>query len=301
MNTAPIYAVLLIDHDPNVRRDLGRALCDRGLDVRMAADGTEAAQAAREEQFDLILLEARMPPPGAATILGTLRNLPHTARTRVLLLASEGDGTDVEAAAREGAEAVLRKDELGPEGIAVEVSTLLAVDATAEQPRTVPPRHVASVPAAVDEIARRFRTGEIVPPAGAGRRTRPISTRPLRARPRDAVDTYRRQEQLRPRSMDEARSLGSTRFAPRPAAGAPRTTRTSGVEIVSREDCEKSEYDTLLNRFAGDAVQLIEQLGVPVDLVCTSCRERLVLRLRVDEEVRAGVRGHFVCGSCGRL
>lgn len=301
MNTAPIYAVLLIDHDPNVRRDLGRALCDRGLDVRMAADGTEAAQAAREEQFDLILLEARMPHPGVAAILGTLRGLPHTARTRVLLLATEGDGPDVEAAVREGAEGVLRKDDLGPEGIAVEVSTLLALDVTEEQPRTVPPRHVASVPSAVDEIARRFRTGEVVPPAGAARRTRPISSRPLRAKPRDAVDTYRRQEQLRPRSMDEARSLGSTRFAPRPAAGAPRTTRTSGVEIVSREDCEKSEYDTLLNRFAGDAVQLIEQLGVPVDLVCTSCRERLVLRLRVDEEVRAGVRGHFVCGSCGRL
>jgi len=302
MNTAPLYVLLLIDDDPLARRDFGRALTDRGIEVRLAADGVEAEQAARDEQFDLILLDVRMPGRGGPAVLRSLRDAPHTARTRVYLLADDGDSELVEEAMREGASGVFRKDEMGPEGVAVEVATVLSIESGHEPPRTTAPRRVANVPAAIDEIARRFRTGEVTGPIHtAGRRGRPIWARQRRAKPRDAVDTYRQRDHLVTRPIDEAMSLGSTRFAPRKAPGTSSGMRTNSVEIVSREDVERTEYDTLLNRFAGDAVQLIEELGVPVDLICTSCRERLVLRLRPDEEVRAGVRGRFVCGSCGKL
>ncbi len=311
MNTAPMYAVLLIDDDPIVRRDFGRALADRGLDVRLAADGVEAEQAARDEQFDLILLDVNMPGRGGSEVLRALRAAPHTARTRVYLLAGDGDAERVADAMREGATGVMRKDEMGAEGVAVETSTVLSIEATQEPPRKARPRRVANVPAAIDEIARRFRTGDVGGATSvASRRTRPIWARQRHARPRDAVDNYRQQEQLKTRPIGEAMALASTRFGQRPApgtrstrsvTGAPGGERDDGVEIVSRDDVERTEYDTLLNRFAGDAVLLIEELGVPVDLVCTSCRERLVLRLRPDEDVRAGVRGYFVCGSCGQL
>lgn len=304
MNTAPLYVLLLIDDDPLVRRDFGRALTDRGIEVRLAADGVEAEQAARDEQFDLVLLDVRMPGRGGPAVLRSLRDAPHTARTRVYLLADEGDAELVEEAMREGANGVFRKDEMGAEGVAVEVATVLSIESRDEPPRTSAPRGVANVPAAIDEIARRFRTGEVTGPVNVSpRRGRPIWARQRRAKPRDAVDNYRQRDQLVTRPIDEAMALGSTRFGPRKAKapGSSGTMRTNSVEIVSREDVERTEYDTLLNRFAGDAVQLIEELGVPVDLICTSCRERLVLRLRPDEEVRAGVRGRFVCGSCGKL
>ena len=302
MNTAAIYAVLLIDDDPIVRRDFGRALSERGLDVRLAADGVEAEQAAREEQFDVILLDTKMPGRGGAAVLQLLRRAPHTARTRVYLLADDGDADLVEEAMREGASGVMRKDEMGPEGVAIETATILSLEATQEPPRKTQPRRVANVPAAIDEIAKRFRTGDVTGPiSAAGRRTRPIWARQVRAKPRDAVDNYRQQEQLKTRPIGEALALASTRFGPRPATAVGGASSSGSVEIVSRDDVEQSEYDTLLNRFAGDAAQLIEELGVPVDLVCTSCRERLVLRLRPDEGVRAGVRGHFICGSCGQL
>jgi CheY-like chemotaxis protein len=307
MSSGPIYTILLVDDDPVVRRDVGRALGGRGMDVRLAADGAEALQAAREEQFDLILLDVRMPGRGSDEVLKALRAEPHTARTRVYLLCEDGDADLVAAAAREDVTGVLRKDEMGADGVATEIATFLTVEATQEPPRKLRPRRVASVPAAVDEIAKRFRpadgteaTAESVRRARARMRTRP-------PRPRDAVDTYRQNEQLRARPVQEARQLGNRRFVSRSSsngrvASEPLSQPISAdVSIVSRADVEQNEYDTLLNRFAGDAVKLIEQLGVPVDLVCTQCRSRLVLRLTPDEDVRAGVRGRFVCGSCGRL
>jgi two-component system NtrC family sensor kinase len=53
--------VLLIDDEPGVRRALQRLLQHRGHDITLAANGDEGLAAIREDAYDVILCDLRMP------------------------------------------------------------------------------------------------------------------------------------------------------------------------------------------------------------------------------------------------
>lgn len=58
---APPARLLVIDDEPAVRETLARVLEDSGYEVRTVADGTAALAQLRQESFDLILCDMRMP------------------------------------------------------------------------------------------------------------------------------------------------------------------------------------------------------------------------------------------------
>lgn len=65
--------VLVADDDPASLRYLSDALSSLGVDVRACADGLTASSQARNECFDVLLLDCHMPGQGALEILQRLR------------------------------------------------------------------------------------------------------------------------------------------------------------------------------------------------------------------------------------
>ena len=65
--------VLVADDDPASRRFLHDALLALGAQVQDCANGNEALQLARNQRFDLLLLDCRMPGAGACEVLEGLQ------------------------------------------------------------------------------------------------------------------------------------------------------------------------------------------------------------------------------------
>ena len=70
--------VLVADDEPTLRLALALFLGRHGHEVMEAADAYEALQLAREEHFDVVLVDARMPGDGAA-LLEQLEAMPELA------------------------------------------------------------------------------------------------------------------------------------------------------------------------------------------------------------------------------
>ncbi len=66
--------VLVADDDPASCRFLGDGMRSLGAQVEIRTDGNAALEHAREQAFDLLLLDCRMPGAGALQILTLLRN-----------------------------------------------------------------------------------------------------------------------------------------------------------------------------------------------------------------------------------
>ena len=77
---AVVARVLVADDDPASLRFLCDGLRSLGAETRAHIDGATALAHAREESFDLLLLDCRMPNAGALQILASLRN-DHEARS----------------------------------------------------------------------------------------------------------------------------------------------------------------------------------------------------------------------------
>ncbi|UCF69086.1 MAG: sigma-54-dependent Fis family transcriptional regulator, partial [Acidobacteriota bacterium] len=76
--------VLLADDEEPLRRILGRELKRRGHDVVPAEDGQRASRLLAEQEFDVAVLDVRMPGLDGLAVLKSLQN--DTARPEVILL-----------------------------------------------------------------------------------------------------------------------------------------------------------------------------------------------------------------------
>lgn len=77
-------SLILADDSPLFRERLGRALRERGLHVRTAADYDEAMQLAREATPDLAVVDLRMPGKSGLELLRDLLKLNPNIRVLVL-------------------------------------------------------------------------------------------------------------------------------------------------------------------------------------------------------------------------
>ncbi len=340
--------VLLVDDDPIIRKGYSAQLRGEGWNVQLAGDGYEALQLAGQYQFDVILLDLRMPYRNGAEVLHSLRGRRDTADTPVFLLAQPGDSDLVDRAMHEGADGIFEKSRVGPRDIAVEVVAFLDAGgrtASAAAPPAAAPVQPsapaaaaagASVPQAVDEIARRFRKPGSSTLTGADPRD-PRETRDARearatstGMPRDAEASARavakrlssRESQVgesgwpQPARRSVLGEAAATReyVTPAPTPTPPAQYRPASQPLpppppMFEEPEPEPEpeplppepvqaYNTVLNRMLGEAGRLAAALGLPVDFTCPVCRQQLVLRLWPDQEFEAGVRGHFWCPRC---
>jgi hypothetical protein len=99
--------VLLVD-DEQYNRELFHAQLSRlGIQVKMAANGEEALSAAEEANFDVVLMDVRMPGMGGIEATRRLKELNHGLP--VILLTAGVDQDTTEAAQAAGADSILFK------------------------------------------------------------------------------------------------------------------------------------------------------------------------------------------------
>jgi DNA-binding NtrC family response regulator len=81
--------ILVIDDEPALRRTLHRALTSHGYEVSSVADPNSAYQILGESNFDLILLDLRLPQmPGDTLFLAIVRHWPQLLG-RVILMSGD--------------------------------------------------------------------------------------------------------------------------------------------------------------------------------------------------------------------
>jgi DNA-binding NtrC family response regulator len=106
---SPAQRVLVVDDEPLIRWSLAETLGDSGYQVVESSDGrgaTGALEAATRE-FDVVLLDYRLPDSGDLSLLATIRRLaPHT---QVILMTAYGSPEVVSGALNLGAFRVVTK------------------------------------------------------------------------------------------------------------------------------------------------------------------------------------------------
>src|SRR5688572_4678744 len=132
--SGPAVKILLIDDDPVILRGYGQRMRTEGWDVTTAGDGYEALTVATSRQWDLILLDLRIPYRNGVEVLKLLRQRKETSETTIWVLAQPGDADFVDRAMRNGADGVFEKARLGPRDIVLEIERIL------EAKRNGPPR-----------------------------------------------------------------------------------------------------------------------------------------------------------------
>lgn len=99
--------VLVADDEVLVRDLLSRFLTGRGLQVREAGDGQEALRLFRDNHFDLVLSDVRMPGLDGLGLLAAIKEI--NPRVPVVLISGYGDVDTVVRALKAGAENFLAK------------------------------------------------------------------------------------------------------------------------------------------------------------------------------------------------
>lgn len=100
-------SILIVDDNEVFRIRLGRALHDRGFDVRLAANGDEAIDESRRESPELAVIDLRMPGKSGLDVLKELLQIDPS--TRAIILTGYGSIATAVTAMRLGATSFLPK------------------------------------------------------------------------------------------------------------------------------------------------------------------------------------------------
>lgn len=154
---APVRAlVLVVDDDPFIARLLEIELHAAGYLVRMASDGREALEAARERCPDLVIADVMMPNMDGLELTRQLREDPNTAGACVILLTARGLSADKLEGLSAGADDYIVKPFDTPELLArVRGALRRSKDMRAQSPLTGLPGNVQIQ----EEIQARVEAG----------------------------------------------------------------------------------------------------------------------------------------------
>ena len=103
------HRVLAVDDDPVIQRLLEVNLEMEGYEVRLASDGLQAVDAAREFRPDVILLDVMMPNMDGWEACATIKQDPELAKTPVVFLSARAQDADIERGTELGAAAYITK------------------------------------------------------------------------------------------------------------------------------------------------------------------------------------------------
>ena len=151
--------VLVIDDDAVVGRSFDRVLSDKGYEVSTALSGEEAMDSIRENDFDVVFTDIKM--PGMDGLEVTERIKARCPWTPVVVITGYGTTENEARASVLGVSGFVHKP-LTPE--IIESVTLKALD-EAEKVERLPTETDASVPT-VDEISTLRKTGKIAKNVG---------------------------------------------------------------------------------------------------------------------------------------
>ncbi len=134
-----LYAVVVADDSPTMRRIVGGVLERAGFAVTLAEDGVEAVQAVFGTQPDVVVLDVQMPRVSGYVAARVLKDDWQTADVPVLFLTSLGAASDRYWGDRAGADKFLTKDFEAPELVdAVRASITEAAQGRGDRERLKP-------------------------------------------------------------------------------------------------------------------------------------------------------------------
>ena len=99
--------ILLVDDDMSVRSVFSSVLREEGYRVTAVKDGYEAIKVLQQEDFDLALVDLRMPGLDGIEVLGRIKS--RRPQTRVIIYTGHGSAKDAVEARRNGATDYLAK------------------------------------------------------------------------------------------------------------------------------------------------------------------------------------------------
>jgi len=99
--------VLIADDEPSMRTTLSDILADNGFEVSTAEDGHAAVEMCEREDYDVVLMDVRMPGIGGVEAFRRIRKSP--SDVRVILMSAYGEDDLKHAALQDGAIAFLDK------------------------------------------------------------------------------------------------------------------------------------------------------------------------------------------------
>jgi len=95
--------ILAVDDSSTMRQMLSVTLQNAGHQVIQAEDGVVALDIAREQEFDLVITDVRMPNMDGITLVSELRKLPGFEATPLLVLTTESAASKKQAGKAAGA------------------------------------------------------------------------------------------------------------------------------------------------------------------------------------------------------
>jgi len=95
--------ILAVDDSSTMRQMLSVTLQNAGHQVIQAEDGLVALDIAREQKFDLVITDVRMPNMDGITLVSELRKLPGFEATPLLVLTTESAASKKQAGKAAGA------------------------------------------------------------------------------------------------------------------------------------------------------------------------------------------------------
>jgi DNA-binding response OmpR family regulator len=101
--------ILVVDDTPEILALVETRLRRRGFDVRTAADGDAALEAARARTPDLIVLDIMMPKRSGWEVARALRRDPETKNVKIVVLTAIGHQVNQLTSPIYGADAFLDK------------------------------------------------------------------------------------------------------------------------------------------------------------------------------------------------
>jgi DNA-binding NarL/FixJ family response regulator len=101
--------ILVIEDQPQMRKNLATILEMENFQVTVAADGTSGIELARTAQPDIVICDVMMPGLDGYEVLEKLRADPATATLPFIFLTAKGDKTDLRAGMNLGADDYLTK------------------------------------------------------------------------------------------------------------------------------------------------------------------------------------------------
>ena len=95
--------ILAVDDSSTMRQMLSFTLQNAGHQVIQAEDGMVALNIAREQKFDLVITDVRMPNMDGITLVSELRKLPGFEATPLLVLTTESAASKKQSGKAAGA------------------------------------------------------------------------------------------------------------------------------------------------------------------------------------------------------
>ena len=108
MGPEPI-SILVVDDEPAIRALVAKIVERAGYRADVARDGAEAVEIAQRGQFDLILMDVRMPRMTGYEACRRLRELDVTKDIPIIFLSAKGQEAEVQQGLQAGADQYILK------------------------------------------------------------------------------------------------------------------------------------------------------------------------------------------------